>query len=224
MATLTRKISLNFVVKNKKELKDLYKKWYERQFKIRQAANQVSSHLFIQDQIKTFAYLSEGARVKLADASKDPNGILNCSHQNSTYKLLSHLYKGQMPTGMLSGLSDVITSSFNHEKKEIRNGLRSVRSYKNDIPMPVRFADIGSWAKLEDGNYTFKVYGTAFKTWFGREKIKNERNNKFNRVSNEEAFDLARRGEYKLCDSSILLEGKDNKRKQRQIIYDRHKR
>lgn len=200
--TITRKIQLNFAIKDKKDLKELYKKWYGWQYIVRQGANQVSTHLYVQDQITSFVYLTEDIKVKLSNATKDPDGILNCTQRNSTYKLLSGLYKGKCPMGMLSGLSDVITKTYNKEKKDVRKGIRAVRFYKNNIPMPIRKADTANWVKLEDGNYMFDVYGTKFKTYFGKDIGKYDDNNETN-------FDKAMRGEYKLCDSSIQLDGKD---------------
>lgn len=215
---ITRKIQLNFVAKNKivknkrkvtkdnneqemksKEIKDQYKKWYGWQRIIRQGANLVSSHLYVQDQVKTFVYLTEKTIAKLGIATEaDPNGLLNTTQRNSTYRLLSGLFLGSCPTGMLSGLSDAISKAYKEEKSDIWKGLRAIRNYKNDIPLPIRFADIGKWVKLEDGNYMFDVYGTRFKTYFGKDLSKNEFH-----------MDMAMRGEYKLCDSAIQLDGRN---------------
>ncbi len=61
--------------------------------------------------------------------------------------------------------------------------------------MPVRSADTSKWKKLDDGNFSFFVYGTPFKTYFGKDLS-----------DNESIIDRAISGDFKLSDSSIKLE------------------
>jgi len=206
MPTVTRKIQLFFDIgDNPKELKALFKKWYEWQRIVRKAANQISTHLYIQDNIKDFFYITEDVKIKLKKSADDVAGILNTSKDNTTYQVLSKLFKGDCPMGMLSGLSSVIGNTYKKEKKEMFLGNKSLRSYKKDIPLPMRVRDSSNWTKHEDGNYSFSVYGTPFKTWFGHEKKKvtNDTHTK------EYMLDMAMKGEVKFCDSSIQI--KDNK-------------
>ncbi|MEP7372275.1 MAG: hypothetical protein ABI675_02730 [Chitinophagaceae bacterium] len=241
MPTITRKIELHFVVDDKKELAALYKKWYGWQYIVRRAANYITTHLWLQQQVKDLFYLHEDVKVKLADFKKDPDGILTTSKTNTTYQVLSKHFKGEAPMGMISGLNGVVSKSFEKEAIDVNNGLKALRTYRDNIPMPVRTADISQWEKLPDGNYSFFVYGTKFKTWFGRDLSLNEtvldravvdisykhpqneiaqrrkekRNNSQPFASNEDES-----VRYKFCDSSICLDNvKDEKGKKKTKFF-----
>lgn len=196
---ITRKIQLNFNVA-KEELKKEYEKIFGWQRIVHRAANFIATHFYLQDQIKELFYVTDDTKVKLSSINKDPEGIFKTSRDNTTYQLLSKKFKGECPMGMLSGLNQVVTRSYKAEKSEIWKGLKSLRSYKQSVPMPVRSADINHWQKQEDGNYTFNVYGTSFKTYFGRDLS-----------GNETILDRISKGEYKLSDSSIKLQRKNGK-------------
>jgi IS605 OrfB family transposase len=196
MPTITRKIQISFDVADKKELKELYEKWFTYQHIVQRSANFIATHLWIQDNIKDLFYFTEDVKVKLGDADKDVAGILTSSRGNTVYQVLSKNFKGEAPMGMLSGLARVIAQTYAKESKDVRYGKRSLRSYRNNIPMPMRMADTSNWTKHEDGNYSFSVYGTDFKTWFGKDLS-----------DNESIMDRAlQSNEYKLCDSSIQFE------------------
>jgi cell fate (sporulation/competence/biofilm development) regulator YmcA (YheA/YmcA/DUF963 family) len=191
---ITRKVQLFFDC-DKSELDAMYKKWRDWQYIVRKAANMIVTTLYTQDQHKSFFYYTEAMKLKLADVRKDEDGILTMSRDNTTYQLLSRAFKGACPMGMLSGLNTVVCATYKKEAEDVAMGKRSLRVYRNTIPMPVRSGDISNIEKLEDGNYRFHVYGTWFKTWFGRDLS-----------GNELIFDGAQAGQYKLCDSSISFD------------------
>lgn len=193
---ITRKIQLNFVVDSKEELKEKYKTVYEWQRFCHRAANWVSTHQYIQSEIQNIHYLTDGEKVRLSSIEKDENGILTTSAQNTTYQVLSRAFKGEAPMGMLSALNSVVSSTVKQELQDVRFGRRALRTYRNTIPMPFPASNIRQWAKQPDGNYTFELFGVAFKTYFGRDLS-----------GNEHILDSALAGEYKLCDSSIQLKG-----------------
>jgi len=195
MPTITRKIQLGFDYP-KEELKEVYDRWYSYQNIVHKAANLVATHQFFQEKSKDFFYLTDEAKVKLENIAKDPKGILNTSRDNTTYQLLSKSFKGECYTGMLSALNTNVCKSFRAESKDIWSGKKSLRSYKRNIPMPIRKADTSAWLKLEDGNYSFFVYGTKFRTYFGKDLS-----------DNQSIMDRAFTGDYKFCDSSIQLKG-----------------
>lgn len=197
MITITRKIQILFDV-SKEQLKECYERIYKWQRICHRAANWIATHHYMMENLKQFHYLTDDEKKKIADINKDADGILTMSTANTTYQVLSKAFKGECPMGMLSGLNQVVMKSFKEEKSDVLYGKRSLRSYRNDIPMPVRSADISQISQLEDGNFTFFVYGTQFKTNFGRDLS-----------GNKLIFERAVKGEYKLCDSSIQL--KDNK-------------
>lgn len=198
---ITRKIQLLFDLPKdapKAALKECYDKIYGWQRICHRAANWIASHHYMMENLKQFHYLTEGEKVKIANIEKDEHGILTMSTANTTYQVLSKAFKGECPMGMLSGLNQVVMKSFKEEKSDVMYGKKSLRTYRNTVPMPVRSADISNWMKLEDGNWSFYVYGTAFKTNFGRDLS-----------GNENIMDGSKDGQYKLCDSSIQI--KDNK-------------
>lgn len=211
MPTITRKIQISFVVEDKKQLKELYNKIYKWQLIVQKAANRVATLSYIQENIKDLFYIEEGTKLKLADIDKDPDGFLTMSKANTTYQVLSKRYKGEAPMGMLSALNTVIRKTYDEERVAVSKGEKSLRSYRGNIPMPVRAADITKWVKNEDGSYSFFVYGTWFKTYFGKEfKVKDI--NKRNSTILGRVFDetLPKEKRYKFCDSSIQLKKEYN--------------
>lgn len=199
MPVITRKIQIGFDCPSS-ELKQYYKLWFQRQRTVVTAANLIVSELFIQDKIKDFFYLKEDAKIKMANWSKDPEGIIDgMSRDNTIYQMLSKKFKEENPgiMGMLSSLSQIICQTYKKELVDVLKGKRSLRSYKDNIPMPIRARDTSRWKKGEDGNYTFYVYGTPFKTYFGKDLS-----------GNEIILDRAINSEYKLCDSAIQLQKK----------------
>lgn len=192
---ITRKVQVNFDVE-KSQLPELYKKVFSWQRIVHKAANWIITHQYLQENIKDLFYLTENVKVKLANIEKDEDGILTTSKDNTTYRVLSEAFKGECPMGMLSGLNTAICKKYKSDAFEVKTGQKSLASFKKNIPMPVRAADISSWKKMEDDNYSFFVYGIPFKTYFGKDLSRNQ-----------DIFDKALvSGEYKLCDSSLALE------------------
>lgn len=198
--TITRKIELNLHGYEGKDFKEAFDKLYKWRNICFNAANLVSSHCFHQEQAKQFFYYTEGVKVKLADVNKDETGILTTSKQNSTYQLLSSLYKGQIPMSIMTSLNSQIVSSFNKEKKHYFTGERSLRNYKSDIPIPIQAKDIIQITEGEHGNYYFTMHGLSFRTNFGKDLS-----------GNKIIFERSLQGEYKLCDSSVQVIKKNGK-------------
>jgi len=200
---ITRKIQLLFDVECKEQFIEELIKWKKYQYIVRKASNLISSHAFIQDNITDFVYLTEDVKLKLADIEKDPSGILTTSKQNSTYQMLSNRFKGEIPMAIMTCLNSTISKTYSEEKLDVMVGKKSVRSYRNDVPIPVSAKDILSKVnKFDDGNYSIGMFDTKFKTFFGRDKS-----------NNKSILDKAINGldNYKLCDSSIQMEIKGKK-------------
>lgn len=195
MITITRKIQLNIISEDvKAEYKKLYD-WNEMCFR---AANTAVSHMYFQKNMGEFFYLTEDAKLKFADVNKDEEGLLNTSKQNTTYQVLSGRYKGKMPADIFSNLNAQLVGVFNKEGKEYFSGKRSLRTYRRDMPMPFSSKGLRNITKCQDGkNYQFDLLGIKFKTWFGRDLS-----------GNQSIFERSMTGEYKLCNSSIQLDGK----------------
>lgn len=173
LITVTRKIQLLFNSENESEVKDYYKKLYTWQNIVHKAANQISTTHFALEAIKDMFFLDDGTKKKIADAKKDVDGILTTSKMNSTYQLLSKRFKGEIPMEIITSLNSTIVQTFNAEKKDYFKGTRSLRSYRKDIPIPVRgvgFNNVHSSNRYErDHNYAFTLYGIPFRTNFGRD-------------------------------------------------------
>ena len=72
--TLTRRIQM-LIDLPANEQKEMWEKLYRYQNRCFRAANFIVSHLYVQEMIKDFFYLTEEIQYKLADASKDETGI-----------------------------------------------------------------------------------------------------------------------------------------------------
>lgn len=207
--TITRKITLNIADNFKESYEQLYA-WNEQVFR---AANTAASHLYFQNNMREFFYLTEEAKVLFTNVNKSEEllsekerelinagavRVLNTSKQNSTYQVLSSIYKGKMPADIFTNLNAQLTATFGKEQKEYFSGKRSLRTYRRDMPIPFSSTSIRDIKATDDSkNYRFTLFGINFQTWFGRD-----------RSGNKMILERALAGEYKLCNSSIQLDGK----------------
>lgn len=202
MNTITRKIKLNITDNHQEAYKKLYD-WNEQVFR---AANTAASHMYFQNNMKEFFYLTENAKILFADINKSDeekdNGserMLNTSKQNTTYQVLSSIYKGKMPADIFSNLNAQLSSTFSKESKEYFSGKRSLRTYRRDMPIPFSAKAIAKISLTEDKkNYSFTLLGINFKTYFGKDLS-----------GNKMIFERSLNGEYKFCNSSLKLDGKN---------------
>jgi hypothetical protein len=161
-------------------------------------ANLVYTHQFIQEQIKDMVYLTEGVKLKVTDAAKDPDGILTSSRTNSTYKVLTNHFKGQVPSNIYNNLNNILVGSFSHDKAHYYTGERSIRNFKKTIAMPFSGECLRKLTEVKEGAYfTFTLFGIPFKTYLGR--------------TFDDKRELLReviRGRHKLATSYLKLEDK----------------
>jgi transposase len=188
---ITRKIQLLIDADND-ERKLFYEKLYKINWGVRRCANIISSHLFHMDNVKDMMYLTDEIKIKLADIQKDEQGILTTSYQNSLYRLISSMYKGEIPTDILTNLVNNIVRNYKSEKLLVWQGKKSLRSYKDSIPIPfskkyVAFTPCEKW-------YELNLFKIPFKTYLGK-----DRNN--NRVM----IDRIITGEYEASGSSLQI-------------------
>lgn len=202
--TITRKVQLLIDTECKGQFIQELQKWRDYQYIVRKSANIISSHIFLQDNISDFFYLTEDLKLKYSNVSKDPEGILTTSKQNATYQVLSKHFKGEIPSSVMTGLNQLITKTYSQERSDVRKGNKSLRSYRNNIPIPITKKEVVKTAKeLDDRNYSFKVYKTNFRTFFGRDRSNNKEI--LSKAFNESEG-------YKLHDSSIAIESKGSKK------------
>lgn len=191
---ITRKIQLLLQAEDKEEWKMNYGRLSQWQRIVAKAANWIATHHYVQENLRDFFYLTDEARIKLADVNKDAAGILTTSRMGTTYRLLSGKFKGQIPMAIISSLNSRVVSAFDKEKKEYREGMKSLRTYKQHLPIPIASSDIIHIEPAGEGEYQFVLYGMSFRTNFGRDAS-----------GNRLIFERALRKEYKLCNSSIGL-------------------
>lgn len=196
---LTRKIQLLVDLPTKEERKEALDKLYGWQNRCFRAANLIVSHLYVQEMIKEFFYLSEGIKYKLADEKKDEDGILQRSRINTTYRVVSNRFKGEMPTNILSNLNKTLLSSFNKNRPEYWSGERSLKNFRRDMAFPFDMELISGLHFNEDKKaFCFSLNKIPFRTYLGKDYTDKRR-----------LLERVIAGEIKLCTSHIKLkEGK----------------
>lgn len=178
VTTFTLKVELRFNTEKDEERKDYWKKIYDWRSICVMGANAVSSHLYYALNKSTFIYLrkkeeaiQQGKDIKDKDVQKSlynevsaemaEDLVINdntgkpISSTNTTYQLLSHLYKGKIPTAILTCLNSVVVGTFNKQKLDYFLNKRAVSNYKDTMPIPVPSANIRNLRK--ESIFTFKT-------------------------------------------------------------------
>ncbi|UEG54881.1 hypothetical protein LLH06_07875 [Mucilaginibacter daejeonensis] len=165
----TRKIQLFIDRNDAAEVKAHQERLYSWQKIAFRSANYIYTHLYLQEQIKEILYLNKGTRAKLCSIKADKDGILTSSHMNSTYRLLSDRFKGEIPTDILNTLNGRLHVSFQQNRKLYYTGERSLTNFKRDIHLPFSTISIKRFDMAEDGkNFRFILFGVPFITWIGK--------------------------------------------------------
>ncbi len=192
---ITRKIQLN-VDASGDEKKEVYERLYNILWGVRRCANIISSHLFTLDHEKDMIYLTDEFKAKLLDKSKDEEGILTTSYQNGMYRLVSQMYKGEIPSDILTNLVNNIMGHYKKEKQLVWQGKKSLRSYRESIPIP--FSKNSIKFESHEKYFSVRLFKMPFKTYLGQD-----------RSNNRVVIERVLSGEYALSGSSIQI--KDNK-------------
>ncbi|UII27617.1 hypothetical protein LVD15_04100 [Fulvivirga maritima] len=197
---LTRKIQLLIDLPTQEERKQNLDKLYQWQNRCFRAANLIVSHLYTQEMIKDFFYLSEGVKYKLSDEKKDDAGILQRSRINCTYRVVSNRFLGEVPTNILSHLNNTLISAFNKNKGEYWKGERSLKNFRRDMAFPFGAECIGGLRHVaEKKAFCFRLFQIPFRTYLGKD-YSGDKHHLLNQII---------KGEIKLCTSHIKL--KDGK-------------
>lgn len=196
---LTRKVQILVDLPTQEERKEALDKLYQWQNRCFRAANLIVSHLYVQENIREFFYLSEGIKYKLADEKKDEYGILQRSRINTTYRVVSNRFKGEIPTNILSCLNNTLISSFKQNNLEYWKGERSLKNFRRDMAFPFSLESISGLSYNEEKKtFYFRLFQIPFKTYLGKDY--SDKKTLLKQVIN---------GETKLCTSHITLkEGK----------------
>ena len=197
---ITRKIQIYVCEEDKDLRKDFVHTIYQWRDLVRRAANTVVAHKFTQENIKDFIYLKDEIKEKfyVKDVLKEGKGM---SEQNTTYRVLSDMLKGKVPSDIYSCLNQSVANTYKETRKDLYTGKASLRSYKNNIPIPFSAKSICNltW-NSQDKRFNFSLFGIPFATALGRDRSNNK-------VIIERILD----GEYKMCSSSIQID--DNRKK-----------
>ncbi|WP_073099884.1 hypothetical protein [Leeuwenhoekiella marinoflava] len=170
MLSLTRKIQLNIDLSDYEERKAAMAKLYDWQYCCFKASNIIVSHLYVQEMIKEFFYLTEDIQYKLADQKKDENGILNRSRINTTYRVISDRFKGKIPTEILSSLNRNLESAFKKNAPEYWSGERSLQNFKRDNGFPFGPYSMYCFKYDEERKcFCFRLFKIPFCTYLGRD-------------------------------------------------------
>jgi len=167
--TLTRRIQLLIDVPYD-EQKEMWEKLYRYQNRCFRAANLIVSHLYVQEMIKDFFYLTEDVQYKLADVNKDEMGIFTRSKTNTTARMVFDRFKGEIPTDILGSLNNTIQSTFSKNKADYWQGSKSLRNFKKDIPIPL---PVKCTTKMrydaEKKAFCFNMFAIPVKTYLGKD-------------------------------------------------------
>ena len=196
---ITRKIEVFICEDDKDQRKAYYDKLYANRDIAVKVANMAMSHLFALD--NTMPYLSDEDKETITFLGVKGN---KATKQNAPYVAASQLFKGQADMGMVSCVLQNAQKMYQDDRKK---GMwnKSLRSYKSNMPVPfkadrfinLRFAEYEDKdGKKREGCF-FTLMGIPFQCRFGRD-----------RSGNRLIVERVISGEYKMCTSSIQVDGR----------------
>ena len=192
---ITRRIEV-FVREADKELRKAY---YQRLRDNRNVAVKVAnlavSHMFVLD--NTMPYLSDDAKQKIEYLGVRGN---KSTKMNAPYVAASHTFKGKADMGMVSCVLQNVQKMYQEDRKKGVGWNRSLRSYKEDMPVPfkaerftnLRFEEYTNNEGATKKGCFFELMGIPFQARFGRD-----------RSNNQVIVERVLGGEYKICTSSL---------------------
>lgn len=197
---ITRKIQIFVSEKDAERKKEYIHQLYSWRDLVRKGANTIVSHKFTQENIKDFVYLNDEAKKRfyVQDILKEGKGM---SEQNTTYRVLAAMMKGKMPADIYSCLNQAVVNAFKETKGDLYTGKTSLRSYRNNIPIPFSAKSIVNlnWNQ-DDKRFYFILFDIPFGTALGRDASNN-------RVIIERILN----GEYQMRSSSIQIDDRKKK-------------
>ena len=196
---ITRKIEVFICENDKDQRRAYYEKLYANRDIAVKAANLAISHLFALD--NTMPYLSEESKESIEFLGVKGQ---KATKQNAPYVAASEAFKGQADMGMVSCVLQNVQKMYQDDRKK---GMwnKSLRSYKSNMPIPfkserflnLRFAEYENGEGEKNTGCFFTLMGIPFQMRFGRDRSGN-------RIIVERIIS----GEYKMCTSSIQVDGK----------------
>ena len=196
---ITRKIEIYVSEDDVQLRKQMYGTLRDWRDNVRRAANAIVAHKFVQQNVRDFVYFTEEVEDKffISDILKKGRGM---SEQNTTYRVCSAMLKGKVPASIFSSLNQAVAKTFKETVGDYLKGKASVRSYKNDIPVPFGGKDISNLHLADDGHYHFTLFGLPLACRLGRD-----------RSNNGVVIERCISGEYKICSSSYMMDDRRGK-------------
>lgn len=196
---ITRKIEV-FICEDDKDLrKSYYDKLYTNRDIAVKVANMAMSHLFALDNAMPYLSDEDKEKITFLGVKGDP-----ATKQNAPYVAASRLFKGQADMSMLSCVLQNAQKMYQDDRKK---GMwnKSLRSYKSNMPVPfkanrfvnLRFAEYEDKEGKKHQGCFFSLMCIPFQCRFGRD-----------RSGNRLIMERVISGEYKMCTSSIQIDGK----------------
>ena len=196
---ITRKIEVFVCENDKDQRRAYYEKLYANRDIAVKVANMAISHLFALD--NTMPYLSEESKESIEFLGVKGQ---KSTKQNAPYVAASDVFKGQADMGMVSCVLQNVHKMYQDDRKK---GMwnKSLRSYKSNMPIPfkaerflnLRFAEYENGEGEKNTGCFFTLMGIPFQMRFGRD-----------RSGNRLIVERVISGEYKMCTSSIKVDGK----------------
>lgn len=197
---ITRKIQV-FVYESNTDLKKEYiHSIYNWRDAVRKTANIIVAHKFTQQNIRDFVYIKDDIKDKfhIRDIIKEGKGM---SEQNTTYRIASEMLKGKVPSDIYSCLNQSVANTFKETLPDMLKGKSSLRSYKNNIPIPFSAKAVANIHYDEaDKRFYFNLFQVPFACALGRD-----------RSNNEAVINACIEGKYKICGSSLQIDDKKKK-------------
>lgn len=196
---ITRKIEVFICEDNKDLRRSYYEKLYENRDLAVKTANMCVSHLFALD--NTMPYLSDEDKETITFIGVKGD---KATRNNAPYVAASEAFKGKADMGMLSCVIQEARKMYQDDRKK---GMwnKSLRSYKSNMPVPfkrerflnLRFAEYENGEGEKREGCFFSLIGIPFQMKFGRD-----------RSNNKVIVERVISGDYKMCTSSIVVDGK----------------
>ena len=190
---ITRKIEVIVNEQDPKKRKEYMSLIYKWRNLVRRAANIAISHKCVQKNLAEFDYLTDEIKDKMeVTRKKDVSDIIKkgpgLSVQNITYRKMVEAFGDDIKHAVLACLNQAVSKSFNKTYPLVQKGETSLRTYKNDIPIPFPATGITNLKEVEiEGEddcstkskktnkyFTFTLFGIPFKTIMGhRDRSRN---------------------------------------------------
>jgi hypothetical protein len=197
---ITRKIQVFVYDTDVAQKKEYIHTLYSWRDLVRRGANMIVAHKFAQQNIRDFVYLKDEIKDKfyVKDILKEGKGM---SEQNTTYRLLSEMMKGKVPSDIFSCLNQSVAHTFKETEKDMIIGKASVEVIRTIFPMPFSAKSLSNihWDET-DKRFYFTLFGIPFGVALGRD-----------RSNNQVVIERCISGEYKLCSSSLQIDDAKNK-------------